>query len=280
MALFHAMGSPCELLTDPVSSNDLEQIANAAADEAWRIEEKFSRYLSGNIIDRINRSHEESVAVDDETAHLIDFADSLYALSDGMFDITSGALRKVWTFDGGDTLPNDADVAEILQYVGWNRVRWSKPHLAMAAGAEIDLGGIGKEYAVDRTIMLLGESTQVACLVNFGGDLAVTGARKNDQPWTVGIEQDRNLPETKIQLRHGAIATSGDERRFLMKDGRRYSHVLNPKTGWPVEDAPHSVTVAADTCLQAGMISTLAMLQGSEAELFLDEQQEKSWIRR
>ena len=83
-----------------------------------------------------------------------------------------------------------------------------------------------------------------------------------------------------IDLRQGALATSGDARRFLLHDGVRYGHILNPWTGWPIPDAPHSVTVAADTCTQAGMLSTLAMLQGQGAEAFLKEQGVRNWCRR
>jgi thiamine biosynthesis lipoprotein len=83
-----------------------------------------------------------------------------------------------------------------------------------------------------------------------------------------------------LEIRAGALATSGDARRFLLKDGRRYGHILDPRNGWPVEDAPRSVTVAADTCTQAGMLSTLAMLQGKNAEAFLDAEGAKYWCRR
>jgi thiamine biosynthesis lipoprotein len=83
-----------------------------------------------------------------------------------------------------------------------------------------------------------------------------------------------------FELHRGGIATSGDARRFLLKDGIRYSHILNPLTGWPVKDAPRSITVLADTCTEAGILATLAMLQGTAAEQFLDEQQVKYWIIR
>ena len=81
-----------------------------------------------------------------------------------------------------------------------------------------------------------------------------------------------------FQLYNGAIATSGDANRFLLKNGKRYSHVLNPKTGWPVEGAPHTVSVAANTCVEAGMFSTLAMLQGKQAEAFLKKQGVAYWV--
>jgi thiamine biosynthesis lipoprotein len=146
---------------------------------------------------------------------------------------------------------------------------------------QIDLGGIGKEYAVDRCVEALRAAIDIAGLVNFGGDLAVTGPPRGRPTWRVAVEGPKPAaPDRMIDLRHGAIATSGDARRFLEKDGMRYSHILDPATGWPIAEAPQSVTVAADTCTQAGMLSTLAMLRGKDAEAFLDRQGVRYWCRR
>ena len=147
---------------------------------------------------------------------------------------------------------------------------------------QLDFGGIGKEYAVDRTLGLLCERSDVPMLVNFGGDLHCSGPRSSQQPWMTGIENPSLAggAMSTLQLYRGALATSGDAFRYLEKDGVRYSHILNPRTGWPVGDSPHSVTVAAENCTEAGILATLAMLHGSEAEQFLDSQQVKYWVFR
>jgi thiamine biosynthesis lipoprotein len=275
------MGSPCELLCEATTAGDAERLASMVASEAWRVEDKLSRYLSGNIIDRINSADGQPVRVDDETAQMLDFASTLFVLSDGAFDITSGVLRRAWTFDGSDGVPTTDAVAALLDLVGWGRVSWQSPLLTLPAGMEIDLGGIGKEYAVDRAILQLRSASDVPCLVNFGGDLAVTSEPHYRSAWTVGIESpDGGEGPKRLELRQGALATSGDARRYLQKDDKRYGHVLDPRTGWPIEDAPSSITVAADTCTQAGMLSTLAMLKGSGAESFLAGQSEKYWCGR
>ena len=275
-AEFQAMGSPCELLCDTVSVDDARAVAGAVAAEAWRIEDKSSRYLPGNIVDRINSAAGEPVDVDRETAKLIDFSATLYKLSEGRFDITSGVLRKVWTFDGSDRIPSRNAVAAVLRDVGWDRARWSGARLTLPAGMQIDLGGVGKEYAVDRALAIAGEVSRRACLVNFGGDLGVTSRPRSKDAWDVGIESSRSV----VRLAAGALATSGDARRYLLKDGTRYGHILDPTTGWPVENVPVYITVAADTCVQAGMLCTLAMLQGSAAEAFLDAQRVRYWCER
>ncbi|MDA0680265.1 MAG: FAD:protein FMN transferase [Proteobacteria bacterium] len=274
------MGSPCELLVESGSESTARQLTQIIADEAWRIEDKFSRYLPGNIVDRINRGNGEPVEVDEETANLIDFAATLTEMSEGLFDITSGVLREAWKFDGSDKLPDTATVTSILERVGWHKLDWSRPLLTLQSGMQIDLGGIGKEYAVDKAAALLRELTTDSCLINFGGDIFATGVSTDRRGWQVGIEapdSDGRIASKIIHLKNGGLATSGDARRFLLKDGIRYGHILNPKTGWPVTNAPRSITVAADTCTQAGMLATLAMLRGADAESFLNAQDVKHW---
>ncbi len=280
---FAAMASPCEILIESGDRELATHLTRTAADEAWRIEDKFSRYIPDNIVGQINTANGRPIEVDDETASLLDFAATLYDLSDGRFDITSGVLREVWTFDGGDRIPDPEAVDNVVQRVGWRRLSWRRPVLALQPGMQIDLGGIGKEYAVDRVAGMLSEAIACSVVVNFGGDLAVTRQPRQRSVWRVGIEAlsaTGGRAGTVLEISTGALATSGDSRRFLRKGGVRYSHILDPRSGWPVEGAPRSVTVAADTCTQAGMLSTLAMLEGHAAEAFLDGEGVIYWCRR
>lgn len=279
---FDAMASPCEIIIDSDDMKQAQLLGNMAAHETWRIEQKFSRYRTDGIIPAINNSNGQPVTVDTETAMLLDFAFHCYQISNGLFDITSGVLRKAFTFDGSDRLPSPGKVKKLLAHVGLEKIAWQNPEIRMQPGMEIDLGGIGKEYAVDRVQQLLAEVTKSSILINFGGDIAVSGPRRNGEPWNVGIEAT-DTPE-KAQnvaaIKRGGIATSGDAQRFLLKNGKRYSHILNPKTGWPVEGSPHAVTVLADTCTQAGILSTLAMLHGKNAEAFLRDEGVDFWAQR
>ena len=147
---------------------------------------------------------------------------------------------------------------------------------------EIDFGGLGKEYAVDSAVLKIMQQSEVPVLVNFGGDLRVTGPRRDQRPWLVAIEaaDGTGVTSSRLELSGGALTTSGDARRFLQKNGVRYSHILNPRNGWPVRHAPRSVTVAAPTCMEAGVLSTLAMLQGRKAEAFLRREGVPGWIMR
>jgi len=279
---FQAMASNCEILVDTLDMSLTQHIGNIAQQETLRIEHKFSRYRDDNIVYRINHSMGKPVQVDEETAQLLDYAQNCYELSDGLFDITSGSLRKIWHFDGSAHLPTQQQISDELRHIGWNKVTWHKPVITLQPGMELDLGGIGKEYAVDQVTQLIMQHTPISCLVNFGGDIRTTGPRRQHTGWLIGIETTnpsgvQSAHITSLSLTHGAIATSGDAKRYLLKDGVRYSHILNPKTGWAVTDAPRSVTVAAATCSEAGILSTLALLQGKDAETFLKQQQVKYW---
>jgi thiamine biosynthesis lipoprotein len=276
---FKAMASPCEIIIETADEQEARQVLKTVADEAWRIEQKFSRYRDDNITHRINSSDSKVIEVDEETARLLDFSDQLFNMSDGMFDVTSGVLRKAWRFDQSDHIPTQKQIDQLLPIIGWDKVSWNNPQLKLEPDMEIDLGGIGKEYAVDRCALLAREISEASILINFGGDLAITRPRKDGTDWTIGrLSSDPSAPVGVIKLNRGALATSGDAHRYLEKDGKRYCHVLNPKTGWPVEDPPHTISVAAPTCIEAGMLSTLALLQGKNAENFLKAQEVPFWI--
>jgi thiamine biosynthesis lipoprotein len=279
---FVAMACPCEVLIDAHSADLARTLVTSVAGVAWRIERKFSRYRSDSVVQEINSTAGRAFAVDDETAHLLDFATTLTELSDGHFDITSGVLRRVWTFDGGNTVPSQDQIGALMPLVGWNKVVWRRPYLTLLPGMQIDFGGIGKEYAVDSAALLVGSlAPDVSCLVNFGGDIAVRAPRDSDREWSVGVERcdQSGVARELVKLRRGALATSGDSRRFVLKEGRRYSHILDARTGWPIPDAPRSITVAADTCTQAGTLTTLAMLQGKGASDFLRTTNCKYWLQ-
>ncbi|HEX4152587.1 MAG TPA: FAD:protein FMN transferase [Steroidobacteraceae bacterium] len=276
---FSAMASPCELLMSTTDRGAALEHGRLVARETWRIEHKYSRYRDDSVIARIHANRNQRLEIDQETSSLLDFASACYEASEGLFDITSGILRRAWTFDGSDRIPDARIVEELLPLIGFDKLQWEPPHLLLPPGMELDFGGFGKEYAVDRAFELLAARCSVPFLINFGGDLRTNRAPPY-APWRVGIERpDTDREATLIlDLRRGALATSGDSRRFLLKNGIRYGHILDPRTGWPVPAAPRSVTVAASSCTEAGQLSTLALLHGARARDFLKRQQVRYWI--
>ena len=275
------MASPCEVFIDTDDAVLARSLIDCAVNEAHRIEHKFSRFRTDNIIHTINTSEGQPIRADAETTQLLNFASQCHELSDGLFDITSGILRRAWKFDGSPNIPQAEAIERLLPLIGWDKVSWQPPTITLPAGMEIDLGGIGKEYAVDKALLMLSQQCSSGILVNFGGDLHVSGPRRQNLPWNVGIENTDIMGQAvqELDISRGAITTSGDSQRFLLKDGIRYGHVLNPLTGWPTENAPHSVTVAANNCIEAGILSTLAMLKGKDAKEFLEMQDVQFWLQ-
>ena len=281
LGTFKAMASPCEVLIETEDAQLASKITKIVADEAWRIEKKFSRYRDDNIVYQIQHANGQKIKVDEELTLLLNFAQQCYELSDGLFDISSGVLRRAWTFDCSDNIPSHEQSDALLKLIGWHKITWQAPYITVPKDMEIDLGGLGKEYAVDKAGELVTETTQSPVLINFGGDLFATKPPLSRDAWHVGIESIGGSGRTGlINIKSGGIATSGDERRYLERDGIRYSHVLNPKTARSVKDAPRSVTVASTSCIEAGFLSTLAMLHGNEAESFLQKQDVLFWIQK
>lgn len=271
---YKAMAGNCEVHVECDTASEAGRLASLAFAETSRIESKFSRYREDSVVQAINRSYGRPVIVDSETAQLLDFAANAYHLSEARFDITSGVLRRAWKLDGSAYEPDLLLIESLRSLVGWDKVAFDGHAITLRPGMQIDLGGIGKEYAADRVAQLLFEKSGRRIMVNFGGDIRAIGSKPGDEPWHIGIESPESAarPIGEIALRDGGVATSGDARRYCIVNGAHLGHILDPRTGWPVKNAPHSVTVLAGFCLEAGLLSTLAMLHGSDAETFLSAQ--------
>jgi thiamine biosynthesis lipoprotein len=262
--VFKAMGSPCEIQIYAASQPEAERIAGTAIADVHRLEARYSRYRADSFLSEINRMAADggSISVDEETAGLLNYAATCYRESDGLFDITSGILRRAWRFDRG-ALPDEAEVHRLLERVGWDKLCWMPPVLEFPVpGMEIDFGGVVKEYAVDRAAMICREAGARHGFVNLGGDIRIIGPHPDSRPWRIGIRHPRR-PGALIQtlsLHAGGLASSGDYERCITVDGVRYGHILNPRTGWPVRHLA-SVSVVGDLCVVAGSASTIAMLK-------------------
>lgn len=261
------MGCPCELRLYGQERQKVARVAEHCIQEAKRFEQKYSRYLENSVTQSINRSAGlNPVTIDQETRSILRYADVCYEQSDGLFDITSGVLRKVWNQEVS-SLPLESDLQACVDLVGWHKIELTADTVYLPSqGMEVDFGGVVKEYAADVLAILARSMAIEHGLVNLGGDICIIGPQADGQPWSIGITHptEANTAIAVIQLLEGAIATSGGYERYFDIEGKRYSHLINPKTGWPV-DSLLSVSVAADKAVVAGSISSIALLQG-EAE--------------
>lgn len=291
---FQAMASPCRVLLPAASEAAARALAQPAIDEVRRIEAKYSRYRADSVVSVINgAAGKDAVALDDETLALLNYAEQLHELSGGLFDITSGVLRKAWDFRQA-RVPTQDELAPLLALTGWRKVELvldgqrqgqldgqreggrggaaGRPRGVRLplAGMELDFGGFGKEYAADRAAAVLLAQGVRSGYVNLGGDLRVLGPQPDGSPWRIGIQDPRKESGVlaSIDVSSGALATSGDYERYFELDGRRYCHILDPASGYPVT-AWRSVSVLSPLTVAAGACATIAMLKGPQAVDFL-----------
>lgn len=268
---FRAMGGACEIVLAGAGKRKPEALASLAMREVARIERKYSRYRQGSVVSGINvRAGLGWMACDEETLALFDYADAVYRSSGGVFDVTSGVLRRAWDFERAEVPPPESLLA-LLKLVGWPRVERNGEAVRLpGVGMQLDFGGIGKEYAADAAAELLFAEGVRHGYVNLGGDLRIIGPKPGGEAWTIGIRDPRNPGEAvaSIPVIAGAVATSGDYERFFEAAGRRYCHIVNPKTGWPVSFW-RSVTVLAPLAATAGSCATIAMLLEAEGVGYL-----------
>ncbi|HEV2561865.1 MAG TPA: FAD:protein FMN transferase [Rhizomicrobium sp.] len=271
---FKAMGSPCEIQLYAASETEAKHIAGIAADDVERLEALYSRYRDTSFLSQINRvaATGGAITVDEETAGLLNYAATCHEQSGGLFDISSGILRRAWRFDRNE-LPDNAQIESLLEKVGWHKLRWHNPVLEFPMpGMEIDFGGVVKEYAADRAAALCKEAGAAHGVVNLGGDIRIVGPRADGSAWNIGIRHPRRKDDVigTLMLHEGALASSGDYERCIVLDGVRYGHILNPKTGWPVRHMA-AVSVAGDFCVVAGSASTIAMLKEEDGPAWLKD---------
>jgi len=269
------MGSPCEINLYCDQVEKAEQVTQLLLHEINRLEDKYTRYKTTSVTSAINQSAGNTCGIhlDEETSLLLNYADSLYQQSDGLFDITSGVLRQAWNFKS-NTLPSKSSIDTLLPLIGWNKLKWDNSKLTLPlAGMEIDFGGFVKEYSADVLATMCIDNGVQHGLINLGGDLKAIGPHPDGSPWRVGIQHPRK-PTTaiaKINITSGGIATSGDYERYMLIKGKRYSHLLNPQTGNSIQPHFASVSVVSESCLLAGSFSSIAMLKSQEDKQWLND---------
>lgn len=256
---FRAMGSDCEFQLCFGGGSDSQFIFKCLQDELERLESKYSRFRKDSLLSQINLGKE--VNIDNETISLLEHAFNCFEQSEGLFDVTAGRLNSLWDFKK-KKVPSQEEISYALSVTDFSKVSWNNGILSMPAGMNVDFGGIVKEYAADTLAVLAKKFGVQYGLINLGGDIAIVGNKPDGIAWKVGITDPRGT-ETEIasiDIYSGGLATSGDYKRYFIYEGKRYSHILNPKTGFPCAGL-RAVSVAANLCTVAGSIATIAMLK-------------------
>jgi FAD:protein FMN transferase len=245
------------------------------------INRSMSTYQKDSEISRFNRFKEagQKFKVSDDFYQVMQAGRTIYRLSDGAWDATVYPLVELWGFGPGprkNKVPSQKEIDPLLPEVGFSNIEIPAPGflLKKRAAVTVDLSSIAKGYGVDQVGDLLRKSGFENYLVEIGGEIIAAGSRKDGKPWRIGI--NRPLPDAAfdevykvVELRDQAFATSGDYRNFFEVNGVRYSHVIDPRTGYPVANGVASVSVVADTCTLADGLATAVMVMGADKGLDL-----------
>lgn len=270
-AEFFVMGGiPVHVTAWDVEPGRFEKAVAACRHRIQAIEAAMSVYRANSLVSRANRG--ETVVLDQDTAAVVRAGLGAARRTGGAFDPTVGPLVDVWKTAGRDQrLPSADEVAAARNLVGWKRVLVSldePPRLRLEAGARIDLGGVAKGRAADAGLEVLRSHGIERALVELGGDLALFDRSKAPRPFTIGVRHpldgDRLLG--RLQVADGGVVTSGSAERYVEIGGERYGHVVDPRTGYPVEGVL-SATVTAPSSADADAAATALMVLGPKAAL-------------
>jgi len=248
-----------------------KEAINKAFNEINRIEDVYSVYKDTSEISRINRLRKnERLQISDGVLNLIQKTLDYSKRTDGAFDITVKPLVDLWArARQANKPPDEYDIKRALDHVGYKNIVLDKVIRTIhfkKEGMGIDLGGAAKGYAVDRAVRILEESGIDNALINSGGDMYCLGKRTSRELWNVGIQhpRDRNRLFLEIRLKDKAIDTSGDYERYFVVDGKRYSHIIDPRTGYPIGDNIVSASVIASDSTVSDILATALCVLGEK----------------
>jgi FAD:protein FMN transferase len=251
-----------------------QMAVSAAFDEIRRVDLLLSIHKTNSETARLNATAAVTpVEISPELAFVLSKALEIARRTEGAFDPTIGPLAQLWGFIRKEyRLPSREELERVLPFVNYRNVtietNGARMRVSFAKqGMFLDFGGIGKGYAVDRAIEALRERGVTHAMVKAGGDLRVIGTPPRKDGWEVQIEDpSKHGKRTTILLREGALSTSGNYENFFEVDGRRYSHIIDSRSGMPVEGIV-SCTVTANTCIESDAYATAFFVMGAERAL-------------
>lgn len=274
---FFCLDTVCTITVYGQSQSKAETVIEEAVQMCTDYENLLSRTVKGSDVDKINRAGCKPVEVSDDTVAVIKKGIEFGQMSSGAFDITIGAVSSLWDFDEG-VLPEDSEIQSALKTVDYKQITIEGNNVALGIeGAMLDLGGIAKGYIADRVTELLRDNGVEQAIINLGGNVVTIGEKEDNVPWVVGIERpysDRTAIIGALEVTDETVTTSGVYERCFEKGGKLYHHVLDPKTGYPMETANEAVTVQgpAGMSAESDAFGTMFLMLGEkESEKVLQQ---------
>jgi len=275
---FFAMGTRCRAAVAGVDRGLENAYFEALFAQVIRFESTYSRFLPDSLVSRINAgAGQDWVELDEEASQLLALCHELNFITDRTFDPTAGPLLKLWNWKANPPrMPSDAEVQEARRRVGWHLVERRAGAVRLSIkGMTLDLGGIGKEFAVDQAIGLATCHGLQNVLIDFGQDIRVLGHPPGKPAWHVGLENP-NEPGTcwaSVAIDQQALASSGNYLRCFELEGRKYGHIIDPRTGYPASTDCLAASVVGPNCTIAGVLATCALVLGAKPGLELVRRQ-------
>lgn len=265
---FPALGTNCEVqYAAPGADARAQAFEQAVVQWVSAFEAKYSRFRPDSLLSRINAAAgREWIEIDAEMEGLLTLCDTLHFMTQGVLDPTALPLLRLWNYKAErPRIPSADEIAAARALVGWKSVQRAPGKVFLPrAGMALDFGGFGKEYAVDMAARIATEHGIASALVDFGHDLRAVGAPPGRPAWHIGLEDPLRPQHTKgsMGIVDRGVASSGDYIRRFLHEGKRYGHIIDPRTGWPVANGCIQATVVAQNCLQAGVLATTAFVLG------------------
>lgn len=268
------------LVPETEEALDRQALTEDIERELAQINQQMSTYIDDSELMRFNRAPEgEWHSLSSELAEVLEISHSVSQRSDGAFDITVGPLVDLWGFGPRgvpDTVPTQSELARVRDRVGYDRLALEGRRARKGGAIRLDLSAVAKGYGVDHLAEWLERRGHANYLVEIGGEVRLAGQSPRGDDWRIGVEQPAALQQSgrkALALTDIAMATSGDYRNYYERDGRRYSHTIDPRTGRPIEHRLASVTVLAETAAEADAWSTALNVLGPEAGMALAERE-------
>lgn len=261
----------CTITVDGMKKDEAEQVIARAFETCRDYENMLSKTVEGSDIYKLNHAGGKAVAVRDETLALLKKGIAYGRLSEGRFDITIGAVSELWDFSGENPKVPDAEqLKEAVSTVDYRQIEIEGNEVSLKkAKAQVDLGGIAKGYIADRLVEQMKREGAERAIISLGGNIAVIGEKAEGVPWNIGIERpysDRREILGSVGLSDGTVATSGVYERCFEENGKLYHHVLDPKTGYPMEGELDAVAVKgqAGQSADCDAMGTICLMAGEK----------------
>lgn len=264
---FQALGTGCEVQFRTESVEAAREYRKVALGWLREFERKWSRFQPESLLCEINaRAGVNAVKICEEDEEVLRLCDYAYRVTEGLNDPTSLPVTALWDEAGKkDCLPSEGEVEAARKLVSWPSVKWGNGEVFLPEkGMALEIGGFGKEYAVDRLVGFAKQYEIRDCLVDLGRDVAAIGEPPHGSAWVLGIEDARteNAVAYRVALSGKGLATSGNGRRYRIIGGRKFGHIIDLRSGWPAENEVVTASCLADDCLTAGLLSTNACIVG------------------